>query len=304
MDLLAAFKTFVRITETGSFSAVAREIGATQPAISRQVAQLEEHLGVRVFQRSTRSLTMTEDGRDLLTHARLVLDTVAEAEAAIGKRRTSAAGLVRIGCPTVFGRIYIAPKIGGLLERYPGLTIDLSVADDVVDMVQAGLDLAIRVGEIADPSLVARKLGSTTPTTIASHNYLQKHGEPAEPGELVNHECIVLTRGPDPNEWVFTGPEGTVTVPVRGRFRSNGIEAVLAATMNGIGISRMPAWMAKDALQTGQVRRILAGWRPKSRPIFAVYPSRRFLAPRTRAVIDFLVDEFRLDPLISAYGED
>jgi DNA-binding transcriptional LysR family regulator len=304
VDLLVAFRTFVRITETGSFSAVAREIGATQPAISRQIAQLEEHLGVRVFQRSTRSLTLTEDGRDLLTHARLVLDSVAEAEAAIGRRRGTASGLVRLGCPTVFGRVYIAPRIGALLERHPGLSVELSVADDIVDMVQQGLDIAIRVGEIADPSLVARKVGSTTPTTIASPAYLQQRGEPTQPSDLTQHECIIFTRGTDPTEWVFTGPEGTVSVTVQGRFRSNGIEAVLAATIHGVGISRMPAWMARDALQSGEVRRVLAGWRPKPRPIFAVYPSRRFLAPRTRAVIDFLVDEFRLDPLISAYGED
>ncbi len=304
MDLLAALRTFVRITETGSFSSVAREVGSTQPAISRQVAQLEEHLGVRVFQRSTRSLTLTEDGRDLLGHARLVLDTVAETEAAIGRRRGTASGLVRLSCPTVFGRVYIAPRIGALLERHPELSVELCIEDDVVDMVQQGLDLAIRVGDIADGSLVARKIGSTTAHTIASEDYLRRRGEPAHPTDLAAHDCLVFTRVDTPLEWVFQGADGHVSVTISGRFRSNGIEAVLAAVMSGLGVARMPLWMARDALQSGQVRRILSDWRPKPRPIHAVYPSRRFLAPRTRAVIDFLVDEFRLDPLISAYGED
>ena len=304
MDLLATLRTFVRITETGSFSAVAREVGATQPAISRQVAQLEEHLGVRLFQRSTRSLTLTEDGRDLLGHARLVLETVAETEAAIGRRRGSATGLVRLGCPTVFGRVYVAPRIGALLQRHPDLSIELCIADDVVDMVQQGLDLAIRVGEIADTSLIARRIGSTTAVTVASVDYLAERGEPTHPSDLARHECIVFTRVETPEEWLFEGDGGSVSVTVSGRFRSNGIEAVLAAMQSGLGITRIPGWMVRAELEAGQVRRILSNWRPRPRPIHAVYPSRRFLATRTRAVIDFLVDEFRLDPLISAYGDE
>ncbi len=303
MDLLTAFRTFVRIAETGSFSAVAREVGATQPAISRQVAQLEQHLGVRLFQRSTRSLTLTEDGRDLLTHAQVVLDTVAETEASIGQRRASPSGLVKLGCPAVFGRVYIAPRIGLLLARYPDLVVELVIEDDVVDMVQQGLDVSVRTGEITDPSLVARRIGLTTAHIIASTEYLERMGEPKHPSELAAHECVLFTRMASPEEWVFHGPEGAVSVPVKGRFRSNGIEAVLAAVVGGVGISRVPLWMVRDEIDSGRVRRILADWQPKPRPIFAVYPSRRFLAPRTRAMIDFLVDEFRLDPVISSYGQ-
>lgn len=303
MDLLAAFRTFVRISETGSFSAVAREVGATQPAISRQVAQLEEHLGARLFQRSTRSLALTEDGRDLMPHARHVLEAVEETESAIGRRKASPSGTVRLGCPSVFGRLYVAPRIGSLLARYPDLSVELSVADDVQDMVLAGLDLSVRVGDITDASLVARRIGSAVGQTIASIDYLDRMGEPQHPDDLANHECIVFTRSLDHDRWVFEGADGPVTVQVQGRMKSNDIEAVLAAAVGGLGISRVPVWMMRDQLAAGQVRRVLGGWRAQSRPIYAVYPSRRFLAPRTRAMIDFLVDEFRLDPLISAYGE-
>jgi DNA-binding transcriptional LysR family regulator len=303
MDLLSAFRTFVRITETGSFSAVARELGATQPAISRQVAALESHLAVRLFQRSTRSLTLTEDGRDLLSHARVVIEAVEEAEAAIGRRRVSPSGLVRLGAPTVFGRTYIVPHLSALLERYPDITLELVTGDDVVDMIHDRLDVSIRVGEIDDPTLVARKVGSTVSLPVASAAYLAEHGEPLEPADLAGRECILFTRRDNPAEWSFSGPDGVVTVSVTGRFRTNSIEAVLAGVVAGRGIAMVPLWMVRAELSRGEVRPVLQQYRAAPRAIFAVYPSRRFLAPRTRAVVDFLVAEFRLDPVISPYGE-
>lgn len=303
MDLLAAFRTFIRIAETGSFSSVAREVGATQPAVSRQIAALEAHLGSRLFQRSTRSLTLTEDGRDLLSHARLVVEAVEETEAAIGRRRTSPSGLVRLGCPVVFGRLYVAPRLNRLLDRYPELSLDLSMTDAVVDMVQDGLDLSIRVGEVQDVSLVSRRIGSTTSIVVASDSYIAQHGEPQHPSELTHHQCIIFTRTPTPETWHFTGGDGTLAVPVTGRLRTNGIEAVIEAASSGVGVALVPIWMMREESVSSRLHQILNAWRPHRRQISVVYPSKRFLAPRTRAVIDFLVDEFRLDPMISAYGE-
>ncbi len=303
MDLLAAFRIFLRIAETGSFSAVARELGATQPAVSRQIAALEAHLGARLFQRSTRSLTLTEDGRDLMSHARAVVEAVEETEATIGRRRSSPGGMVRLGCPGVFGRLYVAPRLHLLLARYPEMSVDLSMTDNVVDMVQDGLDLSIRVGEVTDASLVARRIGSTTAIAVASEAYLAERGEPLHPQELTQHECILFTRVPTPELWNFVGPEGHLAVPVSGRLRSNGIEAVIEAAMSGVGVALVPLWMMRDDMLGTRLRQILQAWRPPRRPISVVYPSKRFLAPRTRAVIDFLVEEFRLDPMISSYGE-
>ena len=298
MDILAAFRSFIRITELGSLSAVARETGATQPAISRQLAALEGHLGVRLLQRSTRSLTLTEDGRDLLGHARLVIDAVEETEAAIGQRRGSPAGLVRLGCPSVFGRTYIVPHLGDMLARYPGLSVKLVVSDNVVDLIQEGLDLAIRTGEITDVSLVARRLGTVSTVPIASTAYLERYGEPVHPDELAAHECVVFTRSQHPGEWELSGPEGSIGVHVGGRFRSNHIETVLAAVIAGHGIGLLPLWMMREPVRDGLVRPILRDWQSNQFPISAVYPSRRFLAPRTRAVIDFLVEEFKHDPVL------
>ncbi len=303
MDLIAAFRTFVRISETGSFSAVAREVGATQPAISRQVAQLEDHLGARLFQRTTRSLALTADGRDLLAHARHVLAAVEETEAAVGRRKLSPGGLVRLGCPASFGRLSIAPRLGRLLDRHPELEVELCIGDDVVDMVQSGLDLAIRVGEVTDASLVARRIGAAVVDTVASSTYLEGRGEPTHPSELVGHDCLLFTRIGDPTRWDFVGDQGPLSVAVDGRMRSDGIEALAAAAAAGLGIARIPLWLVREELADGRMRRILRDWRATPRPIFAIYPSRRFLAARTRIVIDFLVDEFRLDPAVSAYGQ-
>jgi len=302
MDLLAAFRTFIRTAETGSFSAVAREVGATQPAISRQIAALEEHMRARLVQRSTRSLTLTEDGRDLLMHARLVLEAVEQAEAAIGRQRVAPSGLVRLGSAAVFGRLYLAPRLGGLLLRYPDLSVELVLNDDVVDMVQERLDLTVRVGAIEDGSLVARRVGATTSRVVAAPEYLERRGEPQQPQDLAGHECILFTRGGDPEVWLFAGPDGEVPVHVSGRLRSNGIEAVLEAALSGSGIALVPAWMVSEPLHAGRLRALLKPWQPAPRPISVVYPSRRYLPPRTRAVIDFIVEEFRLDPIISAYG--
>lgn len=303
MDLLAALRAFVRVAEAGSFSAVAREMGATQPAVSRQVAALEEHLGARLFQRTTRSLGLTEDGRDLLGHARRVLDAVEEAEGAVGRRRTAPGGLVRLAAPASFGRLYVAPKMRRLLERYPEMQVELHMSDTVSDLVAEGLDLAIRGGAVSEASLVSRRIGSSARHVVASAEYLARHGEPRHPSDLSRHACVVFLNNAAPHEWRFDGPDGPVTAPVAGRFRTDSSEAMREAVLSGLGLALSPAWIFADELARGDVRAVLPGFRAPRVAIHAVYPSRRNLAARTRAVLDFFVDEFRLDPAISSYGE-
>jgi DNA-binding transcriptional LysR family regulator len=303
VDLLAAFRVYVRVAEAQSFSAVAREMGTTQPAVSRQVAALEEHLGARLIQRTTRSLALTEDGRDLLGHARRVLDTVEEAEAAVGRRHALPGGLVRLGTSTSFGRLYISPRIPRLLERYPELSIDLHMSDTVSDLVAEGIDLAVRVTSVQDSSLVSRKIGSSHRIAVASEACIAAHGEPQHPMDLAGLPCIIFTGSSSPTDWRFEGPEGSVTVPVTGRFRTDSGEGVREAVLAGLGFAVLPTWFFGAEVADGRLRPVLRGWEPPPSPISAVYPSRRNLAPRTRAVIDFLVDEFRLDPVISSYGE-
>ncbi len=297
-------RVYVRVAEARSFSAVARELGTTQPAVSRQVAALEEHLGARLIQRTTRSLTLTEDGRDLLGHARRVLDAVEEAEASVGRRHALPSGLVRLATPATFGRLYVAPRITRLLERYPEMSIDLRMSDTLVDLVADGVDVAIRASAVVDSSLVARKIGSARRITVASEACLAAHGEPQHPSDLAGMPCVIFTGGLNsPTEWRFDGPGGAVSVSVTGRFRTNSSEAMREAVLAGLGFAVLPTWYFTEEVTSGRLRPVLTGWEPPRGAISAVYPSRRNLAPRTRAVIDFFVDEFRLDPVISDYGE-
>lgn len=303
MDLLAAFRVFIRVAEARSFSAVAREVGTTQPAISRQVAALEEHLGARLLQRTTRSLGLTEDGRELLDHARRVLDAVEDAEAAVGRRHAAPGGLVRLATPAAFGRLHVAPRINRLLERYPELSIDLVMSDGVADLVADGIDLAIRAGRITDSSLVARKIGSTRRITVASEDCIRMHGVPEHPSDLARLPCLIFTGLPAPHEWHYDGPGGAMTVTVGGRFQTDNSEAMAVALMNGLGYAVVPTWLLGEEIASGRLRAVLTEWESPTGSISAAYPSRRNLAPRTRAVLDFFIDEFRLDPVISDYGE-
>lgn len=303
-DLLTLFKTFQRVVETGSFTAVATEFNTSQPTISRQIAALEERVGALLFQRTTRALAVTEDGRVLYEQARQTLDSVQQALGSVGRQRLAPTGLLRLACPVVFGRLHVVPRLPAFLARHPGVTIDLVMNDGFTDLVEEGIDLAIRIGAIIDPSLIARRIGLTRRVTVASPAYLAAHGTPAEPADLVRHDCIVYARLPTGNRWEFSGRDGPVSVTVSGRYRVNNSEGVREGVLAGLGIGVVPVWHFTDEIASGRLAVILADFEPKLLPTQAVYPSRRFLAPKVRAMIDFLAHEFELDPRLSSYGLD
>lgn len=210
---------------------------------------------------------------------------------------------MRLATPSVFGRLYIAPRLGRLLERYPELSVELHVSDHPQDLVAQGIDLAVRAATVADSSLIARRIGSSSRITVAAATYLERHGEPQHPSELAAHSCIPFLQHAAPYDWHFDGHGGEITVRVSGRFSTDGSEAVREAVLAGIGFAVLPGWYFSEELLTGQVRSVLHDWQPPRIGLNAVYPSRRNLPRRTRAVIDFLVEELRLDPVISSYGE-
>jgi DNA-binding transcriptional LysR family regulator len=303
MDLLAAFQVFVRVSESGSFSAVAREMGLSQPAISRQIAALEDHFGERLLHRTTRNLTLTDDGRDLLVHASRVLESLEEAETAIGRRRGTVAGMVRLSVPVIFGRLYLTPRIGRLLEAHPALELDILFNDGLADLVADGIDLAVRAGIIADSSLIARRLGYVARYVMASAEYLKRHGTPETPQDLTRHNCLIFTQGASAGHWPFEGKEGSFTVPVRGRFRSDSGEGVREAVISGYGIGLLPAWYFRDELANGSVQILLRGWNIPGAPVHLIYPSRRHLSPRVRVVMDFLHAEYANEAVFAEFGK-
>ncbi|MEZ5817714.1 MAG: LysR family transcriptional regulator [Hyphomicrobiaceae bacterium] len=302
MDLLGPMRTFVRVVEAGSFTRVAAEQSTTQPTISRQVAALEEYLGARLLTRTTRALTLTDDGRAFYEHALRALEAVGEAENAVGRRQAKPTGVLRLAVPVVLGRRHIVPRLARFLARYPEVSIDLAMSDGFVDLVEQGIDLAIRVGEITDQSLVARKIGMVRRLTVASPAYLKAKGTPRTPEELKRHDCIVYTRLATGNRWHFESIDGPLSVIVSGRFRVDNSEAVREGVLAGLGIAVIPAFAFSDEITRGAVKVLLKTYEPKLLPLNAVYPSRRYVPLRVRAMIDFLAHELEIDPVLSGYG--
>jgi DNA-binding transcriptional LysR family regulator len=303
-DLIPLFRSFVRVVEAGSFTAVAQEQNTSQPTISRQIAALEEHLGCLLLQRTTRALTLTEDGRAFYAQAQLALEAIAEAETAVGRRKGKPTGTLRLASAAVLGRLHVLPRLPRFLERYPDVSVELVMGDDFTDLVEQRIDLSIRVGALTDPGLVARRIGISRRVLVATPGYLERHGTPRTPDELRQHACILYTRLATGANWPFTGREGPISVPVQGRIRVNSTEGVRAAILSGLGIGMVPAWHFVDReIETGRLTILLPDYEPAPHPIHAVYPTRRFVAPKLRAMLDYLATEFELDPLLSAYAE-
>ena len=289
MDLLHALGTFVRVVETGSFSAVARETRTSHSATTRLISQLEDHFGVRLFHRTTRRLSLTEDGQDLLTHARHLLETTQEMEEALGRQRASPTGLVRIGMPPAIATLLV-PRLPAVFQRHPGLSVELMVGNRFTDLVEERLDLVLQGGQPADASVVARAIGTFGWVLVAGPAYLERRGAPLLPGDLAEHTCVIYENGPDSARWRFAGPDGPIDVPVAGTFRADNSEVVHRAVLAGYGIGMLPELQVADDIRAARLYRLLVDYPARRDQVFVLYPSRRHLAPRTRVMIDFLVE--------------
>jgi DNA-binding transcriptional LysR family regulator len=292
MDLLGGLGVLIRVVETGSFSAVAREREVSQAAVARQIAQLEEHFGVRLLHRTTRKLSLTDDGQMLLGLARPVLDGVDEMDAALGRQRASPVGLVRVGV-TVTGSRFLAQRLPTLLADHPGLKVELVVSDRFGDLIEDRLDLAFRVGEVTDTSLVVRRSGTGSFVVVAAPSYIERKGRPSTPADLASHTCIVHDVGPGSNVWTFVTSGGSQQFHVSGGFLANDGGAVRVAARSGYGIALLPLLEVLDDLRSGMLVCMLSEFPTPSIPLSLVYPSRRHLAPRTRVVLEFILEQAR-----------
>jgi DNA-binding transcriptional LysR family regulator len=302
-DTVSLFRAFVRVVEAGSFTRVAQEQNSSQPTVSRQIAALEEHLGARLFTRTTRKLTLTDDGRGFYERAKLAIEAVSEAEDAVGRRRSRPSGALRLAMPVVFGRLRVIPHLKEFLTRYPDVSVDLAMNDAPADLVEEGIDLAIRSGEVTDNSLIARKIGVTRRVVVAAPSYLRGKTVPKHPDDLAAHECLTFTGIPAGVRWHFGGPEGSVSVEVKGRVRTRNSEGIREALLSGLGIGYLPIWHLTDEIETGRLVVLLDRYQPKPEPIHALYPSRRFVPQKTRVMIDFLEQRFAMDPKLNPRRE-
>lgn len=298
MDRFSGMSVFVRVVETGSFSAVARELNTSQPTISKQVAALEALLGVNLLTRSTRHLTLTEVGADYYERCLRILAELEAAEASARHLRSAPVGRLRVAIPVSFGKLCIVPRLHRFLARYPDIQMDLLLNDRFVDLVEEGVDLAVRLGELADSSLVARPLGRSDRLLVASPAYLKAHGAPREPQALKRHNCIVYSQAQSGAQWRFHGPDGPTVIQVRGNIQVNNGEAMLELASNGVGLALAPRWLLGEHLQRGSLQALLSEHRPPQLQIHALYPQNRHLPSKVRCFVDFLREEFAADPTL------
>lgn len=283
-------KLFVRLAATHNISLAGRELGLSPAVASAHISKLEQGLGVRLLHRTTRKVSLTEEGEAFLPHAVEVLASVEAARASVGAGEEAPTGTLRITAPASFGRMHLMPAMKEFRACYPQLGLDLRLTDTVVDLVEGGFDVAVRDAGLKDSSLIARKLASDKRILCASPEYLQHYGEPKTPQDLRNHQCITLI-GLD--SWGFDTPEGIHTIKAKGTFRTDNGEAIRDACVAGLGITICSTWNAYLHLQRGELVQVLPDYPLVSdTALWAVYPSSRLLAPKVRAFIDFFAERY------------
>ncbi|WP_370277913.1 LysR family transcriptional regulator [Pontibacterium sp.] len=283
-------KLFVRLAATHNISMAGRELGLSPAVASAHISKLEQGLGVRLLHRTTRKVSLTEEGLAFLPHAEEVLASVEAARASVGAGEVSPQGTLRVTAPASFGRMHLVPALKGFLDRYPDLDIDLRLSDTIIDMVEGGFDIAIRNAGLKDSTLIARKLMDDHRIVCTSPAYLEQHGAPASPEELKNHRCVCL-HGLD--TWTFATPDGAVAVKTKSRLKTDNGEAMRDACADGLGVAISSKWSVYQHLERGDLVEILHDYPLVSdTAIWAVYPSSRLLAPKVRAFIDYFAERF------------
>lgn len=295
MDRLQAMHVFVRVVESGSFSRAAKEFATTQPTVTKMVAATEARLKVRLLNRNTRGVSLTESGALYYEKCKIIVREAAEADNIAQLGQTQAQGLLRVGTSVAFGRRVVVPLALDFMQLHPLLQLDLSFEDRYTDLVAQGIDVAIRMGKLADSSLGARFLGVNPWVIVASPKYLRKHGTPRQAADLSGHPALVYSSVLGDDMWRLATPKGeVVTVPVTGRLRSNNLSAVLAAARNGLGIAAMPRYVASDSLTSGHVVEVLKNHTLPEQEMHAVFPSPKLVSGKVLAFIAYL--QGRLGP--------
>ena len=298
MDRLAAMQGFVRVVEHGSFVRAAERLGWSTSSLSRLVGELEAHLGARLLQRTTRRLSLTDAGQAYFERCVQLLADLDEAEALAGASAVRPRGTLRLTCSYNMGIHRLAPAIARFVARYPEVRFDVSVADRVVDLIEEGYDLAVRVGGAGSDQLVARPLGRVQLWLAAAPAYLEARGQPRTPEELADHVLLSYAHSPQPRLWRLVGPQGEVReVAVRGPLHANSGEVLVAAAAAGLGVGYEPDFMVRPLVATGALERVLPAWSGHALDILAVYPSRRHLSAKVRLFVEHLQAEFAADAL-------
>jgi DNA-binding transcriptional LysR family regulator len=287
---------FAAVMETGSFVAAADRLGTSSGQASKLVSRLEGALGVRLLNRTTRAVAPTEAGQAYFDRLRPLLEAFDDLDRSVRNIAQVPKGRLRLTAPLTFGELELVPALNDFAARFPEIALDVAFSDRLVNLVDEGFDMAVRIGRPEDSSLVIRRLCDVRIIVVGTPAYLERHGEPAMPDDLAHHDCIVDTNFRDPDRWPFDLRDRVQIVSVSGRIRYANAQACLAAAEAGLGLARVPAFVAGEAIRSGRVRRLLAAYEPEPYGIHAVYPHSRHLAAKIRVLVDFLADRYRGKP--------
>lgn len=299
MDRLQAMRVFLTVVDRGSLSAAAATLGVSLPTVSRMLAGLERELGARLIARTTHGLTQTDAGRLYYRQSGEILKQVREAEAAVQSHSRVPTGELRVTAPVTFGRYHVSPSVAEFLERFPRLSFYLLLSDHCESLSEQRLDVAIRIAEVHDQGVAARRLGYVQRVVVGSREYFNKRQPPKQPADLSQHNCLHFTHYPRADEWTFHESGKRITVRVSGRMRTNNQEALVDAVVAGAGVAVLPAWLVRDDLESGTVQRVLTEYEAPRTPVYAVFPTRGPPPNKVRVFVEFLGERYRARGILS-----
>ncbi len=292
MDKLNSMKTFVEVVDNEVFTAAAAKIGLSRAQVSKSVMALEAHLGTRLLNRTTRQVSLTDIGRLYYERSKAILDEIDEIEDLAGQQSSRARGTLTIAAPTSFGVLHLNNAIAGYLKQYTEMRISLSLNDRFVDVVSEGFDLAIRIAELEDSSLIARRIAPCKRVLVASPDYLHNNGAPKVPQDLAGHRCLVYSNDLRPGSWTVSSDAGTESVRVNGPVCADNGDVLKDAAVAGLGVALLPTFIVGPELRAGRLLQVLEPYRPGDLSVYAVFPSRRYVPARVRTFVDYLADCF------------
>ncbi len=302
IDPLEGVSVFAAVVEAESFSGAARTLRCSKAAVSTQIRKLEDRLGVRLLNRTTRRVSLTGEGRAYFEHARRMLDEAREATDAIDSLDAEPRGLLRVNAPMSFGILHLGPALTEFIKAHTKVEVELNLNDRRIDLIEEGFDLAVRIARLADSTLIARRLAPCRRVIVAAPDYWKRHGRPTSPEDLRNHEALIYEHMENPDTWRFKGPGGAISVAVRGRYRANNGEVLMEAAKAGLGVCLEPTFLCCRDLQRGELEIALENFEDDAISVYAVYPHRRHLSTRVRALVDFLVEHFGDPPYWDAWA--
>jgi DNA-binding transcriptional LysR family regulator len=283
---------FAQVVQRGGFSPAARALGVSKATISKQIARLEERLGARLLNRTTRKLSLTDAGRGYFDACNRILQEVEDAERAVAQLQLQPRGNLRLSCPVSFGQRFLAAAVADFMAEHEGVSVEMVLADRFVDIVEERFDLAIRIAALPDSSLIARKLGPMRRYLCASPGYFARRLPPSHPNELSQHNCLLYSYEATGNKWRFRGPGGSLTTEVSGSLRANNGDVLRQAALQGVGVAYLPGFIVGPDIRCGNLEAVLTEWTESDAAIYAVYPHRRHVAAKVRAFVSFMGERF------------